>query len=444
MVLLKFVLTSDSIAAEDNPTVVSSQDEEILSISEELQRQSPSKALNSCGRDRISGYFCSDTVFNLSKKVLTDIEIKVLEKGLDYAAIQNKINEPELRKDFEGFCRRMRLKWNFRKEPTPSFSEKPVFAPKLTWKAPKVDPNLEVFLSQVERELFEIANTSLGYSNFSKEEWQAMRELANDRIIVIKQADKGSCVVVLDRSDYIAGAEKQLSDQNVYRDVDFKDKILQDLADSSNKLFQNLKRKGSITGKELKYFTIDFKKATNLGKFYLLPKIHKRLENVPGRPVISNCGTSTEKVSELKPVMQSSWPYIKDSGDFIKKIKDINNSPKDSILVTADVVELYPSIPHRAGLEPLEKALNNRTDKKVSTGDLVKMAKFILKNNYFEFYGKVKQQILGTAKGTMFAPPYVCMFMDEVETSFLDTQELKPLVWFRYIDDVFSIWNHRI
>ena len=153
-----------------------------------------------------------------------------------------------------------------------------------------------------------------------------MRELANDRSIVIKKADKGSCLVVLARSDYIAEAEKQLSDQNVYRDVDFKDKILHDLADSSNKLFQNLKRKGSITEKELKYFTIDFKKATNLGKLYLLPKIHKRLESVPGRPVISNCGTSTEKVSEfldsqLKPVMQSSWSYIKDSGDFIKKIK---------------------------------------------------------------------------------------------------------------------------
>ena len=94
---------SYSIAVEDNPTILSSQDEEILSISEELQRKSPSKASNN-SNDRISGYFCSDTVFNLSEKVLTDIEIKVLEKGLDYAPIQNKINEPELRRDFEEFC----------------------------------------------------------------------------------------------------------------------------------------------------------------------------------------------------------------------------------------------------------------------------------------------------------------------------------------------------
>ena len=98
---------------------------------------------------------------------------------------------------------------------------------------------------------------------------------------------------------------------------------------------------------------------------------------------------------------------------------------------------LYPSIPHEAGLKALEKALNNRTNKKVSTEDLVKMAKFALKNNYFEFNNKVKLQISGTAIGTKFAPPYACIFMDEVETSFLGTKGFIPLVWFRYIDDAF-------
>ena len=33
---------------------------------------------------RISGYYCSDTAFNLNHRVLTKIEIKVLEKGLYY------------------------------------------------------------------------------------------------------------------------------------------------------------------------------------------------------------------------------------------------------------------------------------------------------------------------------------------------------------------------
>ena len=51
------------------------------------------------------------------------------------------------------------------------------------------------------------------------------------------------------------------------------------------------------------------------------------------------------------------------------------------------------------------------------------MDKFVLKNNYFEFNGIVKQQISGTAIRTKFAPPYACILMEEVETSFfLDTE----------------------
>ena len=97
-------------------------------------------------------------------------------------------------------------------------------------------------------------------------------------------------------------------------------------------------------------------------------------------------------------------------------------------MVRADVVELYPSIPHDSGLEALRKALDNRENNKFSTDDLTKMTEFVLKNNYFEFNGKVKNQISGTAIGTKSAPPYACIFMDQVETEFLKTQKHKSLV----------------
>ena len=126
-----------------------------------------------------------------------------------------------------------------------------------------------------------------------------MWSLANDRSIVIKKVDKGSCVVVWDCEDYIAEAENQLSDKTVYRNVNFKSKILQDLAETSNDIFKNLEKKRKIKEKELKYFIINHKKAINLGKMYLLPKIYKRLHNVLGTPVISNCGKPTEKVSDF-------------------------------------------------------------------------------------------------------------------------------------------------
>lgn len=69
----------------------------------------------------------------------------------------------------------------------------------------------------------------------------------------------------------------------------------------------------------LGYFMYQNKNVTNLSKLYLLPNINA------GIPVIFNCGTRTEKAPvldhHLKSVMQQDKSDIKDSGDFINKIK---------------------------------------------------------------------------------------------------------------------------
>ena len=111
-------------------------------------------------------------------------------------------------------------------------------------------------------------------------------------------------------------------------------------------------------------------------------------------------------------------------------------------MVTAEVVGLYPSIPHKAGLNAFREALDNRENKHIPTDNLLKMAEFILKNNYFEFNSKVKKQLLGAAIGTKFAPTYASIFMDKLESDFLKSQELTSLLCYRYIDDVFFIWIH--
>ena len=49
----------------------------------------------------------------------------------------------------------------------------------------------------------------------------------------------------------------------------------------------------------------------------------------------------------------------------------------------------------------------------------------------------MKEQISGTAIGTKCAPSYACIFMDEFETKFIESQQNKLLVWFRYIDYIF-------
>ena len=167
--------------------------------------------------------------------------------------------------------------------------------------------------------------------------------------------------MVWGKDDYVNNVQKQIGDGNVYRKVNFKEKLLSELVDKSNPSFKDFKRKRCISDKTWKYFTYEYKKAINLRTFYLLPKIHKRLNNVPGRPAISSCGAPTEKDSEfldfhLTRVMQNGASYIKDSNDFMKKIKNVDIS-NDALLVTADTVGLYPSIPHEVGLKYLLKTL---------------------------------------------------------------------------------------
>ena len=148
-----------------------------------------------------------------------------------------------------------------------------------------------------------------------------MRGLAEDRNIIIKLANNGSCIVVWDPEDYITEADRQLKDNETYESSSLKDVDFVKLVEKSNSIFQSLRKRKLITEEELKYFTYKYKKATNFGKMYLLPKIHKRLVNVPGRPVISNCGTPTDKASEfldhhLQSFMKSSTSYVKDTNDF--------------------------------------------------------------------------------------------------------------------------------
>ena len=116
--------------------------------------------------------------------------------------------------------------------------------------------------------------------------------------------------------------------------------------------------------------------------------------------------------------------------------------PDNALLVTADVVGLYPSIPHQAGLSTLKEALDKRLLKKIPTDDLIKMAELVLSNNFFEFNSDTFQQISGTAIGTKCAPPHACIYMDQAEQKFLATQIDQPLIWLRYIDDIFFIWTH--
>ena len=287
--------------------------------------------------DRIKGSFSSDSVFNLSKKVLSETEIKVLEKGLGFSPTPSFINEADLQRDFDDFARKMRCKWYFRNDSQYIPSEVSTCKLKSTWNPPKSSSALELFLSKVKKDIISVLPGHPKKLNLNREEYLTMRSLQNDRSVIIKPADKGS-------STY-------LCDSSIHKGVKVTEK---DLVDKSNKIFVDLERRNIIQEKKKNYFKFNFKKATNVGKFYLLPKIHKSLSKVPGHPLISNCGMPTEKILEfldhhLQPLMKQGESCIKDTRNFLEKLKRVEEIPKGAIFVTADVVGLYPSIPHDGG-----------------------------------------------------------------------------------------------
>ena len=55
---------------------------------------------------------------------------------------------------------------------------------------------------------------------------------------------------------------------------------------------------------------------------------------------------------------------------------------------------------------------------------------------------KTFKQVRGTAIGAKFAPPYAILFMADLEEKIHSASEKKPMIWWRYIDDIFFIWEH--
>ena len=389
---------------------------------------------------RICGRFENDKVINLSKRALSEAEVSVLSKGLKFVSTPKELDYSQIKIDLENFGRRLRLKWWFKDEE--DFSEIPVFRPRSKFNPRHKDVAIEVYLSKIEDEIMKLSAVGKNFSNLTREEISALNGLKSDRTIVIKEADKGSGVVVWDREDYIREAEDQLGDPDVYLPLDSDPSDI--LHNVINQAMGSIRQRGDVDDKTLEYLMVNNPK---LGRFYMLPKIHKRLNSIPGRPVISNSGFYTENFSEfldfhLQPLAKSVRSYIKDTNHFLQKIQSLGNLPEDAILCTIDVVALYPSIPHNEGLRVLRKALDSRADRSLSTDSLMDLAEVVLTNNMFEFNGRFYHQIRGTAIGTKCAPPYSILFLADLEEKLLHSYDFKPSVWWRYIDDVFLIWTH--
>ena len=92
--------------------------------------------------------------------------------------------------------------------------------------------------------------------------------------------------------------------------------------------------------------------------------------NITGPLVILNNCTSTENISSyfdchLKSLVPNVLHILEDTRDFLNYIQELSDHPESSILVSCDVVGLYPNIPHGEGMETMPEYLETREDKTV-------------------------------------------------------------------------------
>ena len=87
---------------------------------------------------------------------------------------------------------------------------------KSNWRAPTGSLSLETFINKNKIKLTKVVPKIVHNQNMTKDEKRALKNLGNDKSITIKPADKGGTVVVMNTTDYIAEAHRQLNDPNTY------------------------------------------------------------------------------------------------------------------------------------------------------------------------------------------------------------------------------------
>ena len=284
--------------------------------------------------------------------------------------------------------------------------------------------------------------------NLSPPEREALKELKNNQSIVIKPADKGSATVIMDKSAYIAEAHRQLNNTQYYRKLD--KPIFTENVKPINDILEEMAAMKVITDKQFRFLKSNESDRQRI--FYLLPKIHKPKEKWPqanrmpeGRPIVSDCGSESYRVSQyidsfIRPISILHPSYIKDTYDFVSKIRN-QRIPSDAFLVTGDVTALYTNMHMDRTMDVVREALKEHPVCGRPDDHIIKLLEITLRNNDFVFDNEYFLQICGTAMGKTYAPGLADLYLRRFDQLARNGFYLKPLWYFRFLDDTFFVWT---
>lgn len=147
-----------------------------------------------------------------------------------------------------GFQNSFTVMWESDKAFDNSFAK---FREKSTWSPPpNRDKFLDAYVSVITNEI-KNAPEQRAFSNLSVDERAALSDLKANCDIVIREADKGSAVVVMDRDLYIKEGYRQLDDPQVYERVS--EAVLSDIESEIAALAGKLYRADILTEDMFKF-----------------------------------------------------------------------------------------------------------------------------------------------------------------------------------------------
>lgn len=262
-------------------------------------------------------------IINISSVTLTTAQTSLLQKGLSFCPSPRTLDVGSVVDGLDKFHRSLRLASFFDCIEGPSSDESEhnngfshrKFRPATTFN-PRGPPTLESFILVNHSQVNKLPHLETHFQNLSKSERLSIRELASNKSIIIKPADKGSGVVIMNTSDYIYEAYRQLSDRNFYKPLNI-DKTLH-YQNKINHFLTTMRLGNEIDENCYSYLAPSHAKP---GRFYLLPKIHKGKLPPPGGPIISVIGSPSEKISEfvdffLQPQLPDMPSYVRGYGPF--------------------------------------------------------------------------------------------------------------------------------
>ena len=199
-------------------------------------------------------------VVNLSSRVLTPAEMSLLSKGLSFCPTPKEVDMFALKKDMFDFVRRLRLKEYYCGDESVDgdFSDQPVFRKRSTWCPERnMDAIFETYVSLFEKKILSQDLSIRCHRNLFKNEQEALENLTRYDDIIVKPADKGYAVVVMDRARYVGETMRQLADEDVYLPLSHDPTA--DMVDIINERVRRLHSDGYISDSTLQFLLINCK-----------------------------------------------------------------------------------------------------------------------------------------------------------------------------------------